>query len=706
MQSFDTGMLSYGAGAIGYLLLCIGFISRWRNRQNAGWQLGAALTALIWSGYASWKAGMGAVSVTAGIEILELIRDLAWLAFLRIILDYANNTEVHETCSSDSRTPSDTLGYIHWLKTSGIVLPPLLIIVILLRSLIGEQSSFSQPLSLLVQTGFVCVSVLGLVMVEQLFRNARIESRWGIKYLCFGLGGMFAFDFFLYADGLLFGHINLDLWDARGAVNALLIPLLAVAVNRNPQWSLDVFVSRRMAFHTASLLATGIYLTIMAIAGYWIQLHGGAWSGVLQVLFFFGAVLVLMIVLFSGQVRASLKVFLNKHFFHYKYDYREEWLRFTGTLSQHSELGTPLRVILAMRTLVESPGGILWVREADAGFAIKGEQNLHCDHRRPLEASHSLAQFVEESGWVVDIDEYNNTPDVYGDLVLPDWLLAIPVRFIVPLFHDEQLIGLLALEQPRTHIDLNWEDTDLLKTAARQAASYLSQSEAERALSLARQFEAYNRMSTFVVHDLRNLVAQQTLMISNAERHKHKPEFIDDMVATIGNSINKMNRLLGQMRAGAKPGSNTALDLNRQIQLAIDSKSGNSPTPRFESAQQSVLILANKDQLLANLGHLIQNAQDATPDEGSITIRLHTEQNTAIVDIIDSGSGMSTDFIANELFKPFATTKGHSGMGIGAYEARMFARSSGGDLTASSEPGKGTHMQLKLPMNAVAGELS
>ncbi len=697
MQTLDIGMLSYGAGAIGYLALAIGFISRWRNRQNAGWQLVAAIAALVWAAYAAYKSGMGAISVTDGIEILELIRDVAWLGFLGMTLGYAKQASEEANTNANQ---GDALNYLVLLKTSSLVLPPLLVLIILLQSLLGEQSFLNDKLHLLVQTGFVCVSILGLVMVEQLFRNARVESRWGIKYLCFGLGGMFAFDFFLYADALLFGQINLDLWNARGAVNALLIPLLAVSVNRNPQWSLDVFVSRRMAFHTASLLATGVYLTIMAIAGYWIQLHGGAWSGVLQILFFFGAVLVLMVVLFSGQVRARLKVFLNKHFFHYKYDYREEWLRFTRTLAQHSELATPLRVILAMRTLVESPGGILWVREVESGFAIKGEQNLHCEQRRPIDSEHSLVTFLIDTQWVIDTDEYQSTPDVYGDLSLPDWLLSLPIRFVVPLFHDEQLIGFAALEQPRTQIELNWEDTDLLKTAALQAASFLAQSEAERALSQARQFEAYNRMSTFVVHDLRNLVAQQTLMISNAERHKHKPEFVDDMLATIGNSVEKMNRLLGQMRSGAKPGTNSTLDLNRQIQLAIATKANSLPQPQFQPLQASILVHANKDRLLANIGHLIQNAQDATPDNGLISVKLRTEGNTAIVDIIDTGCGMNTDFIANELFKPFATTKGHSGMGIGAYEARNFARSLGGDLLASSEIEKGTHLQLKLPIAA------
>ena len=112
--------------------------------------------------------------------------------------------------------------------------------------------------------GHLTLAIAGLVLVEQLFRNARPQSRWAIKYLCLGVGGLFAYDFFMYSDGLLFKRLDVNLWQARGLVDTLVVPLIAVAAARNPEWSLDVFVSRRVVFHGAAVLGAGIYLLVMA----------------------------------------------------------------------------------------------------------------------------------------------------------------------------------------------------------------------------------------------------------------------------------------------------------------------------------------------------------------------------------------------------------------------------------------------------------
>src|SRR3569832_1991848 len=150
--------------------------------------------------------------------------------------------------------------------------------------------------------GDVARAVIGLVLVEQLFRNTRTDKRWAIKYLCFGVGGLFAYDFFLYSDALLFKRLDLDLWQARGLINALIVPLIAVSAARNPEWSLDVFVSRRMVFLSAAVMAAGIYLLAMAAGGAYIRLYGGTWGSVVQAVFLFGAGLVLVVLLFSGQM--------------------------------------------------------------------------------------------------------------------------------------------------------------------------------------------------------------------------------------------------------------------------------------------------------------------------------------------------------------------------------------------------------------------
>ena len=176
----------------------------------------------------------------------------------------------------------------------------------------------------------VGMAVLGMLLVEQLYRNKPEQERWAIKFACLGIGGMFAYDFYLYSDAMLFHEINPDIWAARGVVNALTVPLIAVSVARSTSWSSELAVSRRVMFHSAALFGSAIYLLAMGSAGYYLRYFGGSWGSVMQVTFLFGALMLLVGILFSGTFRSWLKVFISKHFYSYNYDYREEWLRFTA----------------------------------------------------------------------------------------------------------------------------------------------------------------------------------------------------------------------------------------------------------------------------------------------------------------------------------------------------------------------------------------
>jgi putative PEP-CTERM system histidine kinase len=255
------------------------------------------------------------------------------------------------------------------------------------------------------------------VLVEQLFRNTRPEMRRGIKYLCMGVGGMFAFDFYLYADALLLQRIDGALWEARGFVNALVVPLIGLAIARDPRWSLDIFVSRRIVFHTASLLGAGIYLFAMGAGGYYVRSFGGSWGGVAQVIFLFGAILMLAVLLFSGQLRASLRVLISKHFFHYKYDYRDEWLRFIGTLSSgEPDVRLRERVVRAVAEIIESPSGALWMRRDTGRFEPVAAWQMELPEQASEVAGSSLTEFLERQEWVINIDEYDATASC-----IPGW---------------------------------------------------------------------------------------------------------------------------------------------------------------------------------------------------------------------------------------------------------------------------------------------
>jgi putative PEP-CTERM system histidine kinase len=496
----------------------------------------------------------------------------------------------------------------------------------------------------------------------------------------------------------LFQRLDFNLWGGRGYVHAMVVPLLAVSAARNPQWSVDLFVSRKLVFHTTALLGSGIYLLVMAAGGYYLRQYGGHWGVIVQAVFLFGATLVLLLLLFSGRLRAQVKLFLNQHFFHYRYDYREEWLRFTRTLSADVSPARE-RAIQALAAIVESPAGCLWWRRESGSFVPVAQWNL-APYTQQLAGDHPLVRFLEAREWVIDVAEVDETPEIYEGLELPNWLRALPRAWlVVPLMLQERLAGLMVLASSRAPRRLHWEDSDLLKTAGRQAASHLAQYEASEALVVARQFEAFHMLSAFVVHDLKNLVAQLSLLVSNASRHKHNPLFVDDVIRTVENAVNRMNRLLNQLRAGTS-GTSTRnrLALLPLVQEVISGKASRKPVPSLEATDEGLAVLADREQLATALGHLIQNAQEATPAEGFVRVRLDREGEHAVVAIEDTGCGMDERFIQERLFRPFDTTKGRAGMGIGAYESRELIRRLGGEVEVRSLPGQGSVFRVHLPL--------
>lgn len=534
----DFGILSYLSGAVAFLLLGVLLIVTWRQRQVEGvLLLAASLVNCLWLAIVTYQLKTGAhlPGLRQGVEIL---RNLAWFTFLLSLQGY-RVMPGHDTLRPLPRwAKSFYLAGVVLLVWMGIGYP------------LPELAGFAWPLQQLVYLGFVLLSVAGLVLVEQLFRNTPPESRWHIKFLCFGVGGAFAYDFYMYADALLFQRLDPELWAARGAINAMIVPFLAVSASRNREWSVNLFASKRLVFHSAALLTSGVYLIVMAVVGYYIRDYGGTWGLALQSIFLFGSLAILAVLMFSGQVRAQLKFFINKHFFHYKYDYREEWLRLISILSG-SDLADEMRqnVIAAISGIVESTGGLLWVKEESTYYSPVARYAFPDPgvSQEPVEGS--LARFMRYREWVINLDEVDAEPEVYAGLVLPAWLRDLKEAWlVVPLLQNDELLGFVVLARSRGKFDFNWEDIDLLKTVGRQAAGYLALLKATERLGEVKQFETFSRLSAYVVHDLKNMVAQLSLVVSNARRHMHNPEFVEDAINTVDNTVGRMNRLLEQLR--------------------------------------------------------------------------------------------------------------------------------------------------------------
>ncbi|NOT12911.1 MAG: PEP-CTERM system histidine kinase PrsK [Methylococcaceae bacterium] len=548
----------------------------------------------------------------------------------------------------------------------------------------------------------VIFAILGLMLVEQIYRNAVTGFRWAIKFLCLGIGGLFIIDFIVYSKSLLFSKLDSSLWDTRGFINALIVPLLAISIFRLQSESIKISFSRKIAFHTTVLFGTGLYLILMSLAGVYIRDYGGNWGEIAQIIFIFLAILLLLILFASGKARALAKFYFNKHFFHYRYDYRDEWIKLSKTISQLDSINELSSFIInTLVDLVESSGGGIWLKNEQDDYYLAEQNNLGFTSPQLVYSHDSLIRFLSEKKWVIDFVEFFDNPEVYEGVDLSAWYAEEKnVWLIIPLFRQNDLEAFVVLTQARISRRLNWEDHDLLKTIGMQLTNALALSHASDALSRSRQFEAYNRLSAYLVHDLKNLVAQISLIVKNAVKHKHKPEFIDDSIATLENVVIKIEYILSQLKKGNVNQSNKiVVNLPEIISDVAQQQAGNRPALQVSILGADTLkVFAEKEKITAILGHLVQNAQEATDDEGKVCLELSKCDQYAVIKVIDTGSGMDEKFIAERLFKPFDTTKGNAGMGIGVYEARDYILKFSGEITVDSQPGAGTTFTIRLPL--------
>ena len=680
----NIGLYSYGAAFLIYTLLGAQVFLTRHNRSLAKPLLVASVLTAVWAGVVAGSTLLPYPQVPL-IQLSEVARNAAWCFLLLQVIRVRLQGSDHFLASSR---------WIPWFGGGYAIV----IVVILVAPAITSAVPLADELGPnMVFSAWLAMAIFGLLLLEQIFRNSNEDERWSIKHLCLGLGILFAYDFFMYAEALLFRQLDTNLWQARGIVISMTAIFVGIGFGRidRPDNTQRIYISRHVAFHSVTLLAAGVYLLAMALAGYFIRYLGGSWGGVLQIIFLCATGLLLIALLFSGQIRARTRVWLSKNFFSYKYDYRVEWLQFTQALAKGGN-DVPENIIRAMATLAKSPGGMLWSRSEENRFIFT--ENWGMADPGSIGNLHNLPHWLQESEWIIDLREWRRAPDLYEGLELPIFFEDIPRAWlIIPLLFGEQLQGILLLRESDLQPNLNWEDRDLLKVAGRQAASHLAQYQANQALVESRQFDAFNRLSAYVIHDLKNILAQQALIVSNAEKHKRNPEFVDDMIMTVENSVNRMTDLMEQMRSGVRGTAPKELNLPELLQEVVISRESHEPKPRLTIEPGEFIVMSDNERLQTVFGHLIQNAQEASNSMGQVNVRLCEENGAAVVEIEDNGKGMDAEFLKTRLFKPFDSTKGLTGMGIGAFESREFIRSLGGDIKVESEPGHGSLFRVFIP---------
>lgn len=562
------------------------------------------------------------------------------------------------------------------------------------------QPTWIQTPVLLVLQG-IFFSIIALLNVEQLYRNV-LTIRL-LKLLCLNLAAIFIYDVYFFSQSLVQPELNPGFFQIRAViiiVTSVFMGIAAITLNQTQDQTARLSLSRPVVFYTTSLTLAGSLLAVIALGGYYVRIYGGDWGAVAYALLLAGAIIAIALVFTSRTAREKLTVLINKHLFSHKYDYRTEWLKLIDRLSQPTSPEEVHRqAIHAVATIFKSHGGALWLRRGKVLVPVH-QENISINVLEAIEPDDSqFTQALEQSEWVfLPSSTGTQDPLAQNNQYLPAWAKTLnDIWLILPLLNESELIGFMVLTSPQSDSTLNWEDLDLLKTVGRQIANYLERHEQAEQLAEARQFDAFNKLAAYVMHDLKNLIAQQSLVVKNAEKHKDNPAFVEDAIQTIHNSVTRMNNLLRKLQRN-EPEGVRVLNLHEVVVEAIKRCQKEQPLPTLRNEHTETRVKGDWDSLVMVFVHLIQNAQDATLPSGFIDLHVKRDRNVVFVAIEDNGEGMDPDFVRNRLFKPFDTTKTGKGMGIGVYQARDYVQALGGNLSVESTKGEGTTFTISLPI--------
>lgn len=661
-------VLLHGVCACLYLVLAGLILVRRPLSRTGVWLAGASLLTAGW-GIAvavSWLAPLRGLA-----SWLEIASSVAWYGFVLHL--YRSSVGLHR----QQRQAFTTMGLLALLMVVGL---PLM-----------DRLSHTSNGGFWLLGGAIrlALAVGSILLVENLYFNTSPDQRWNINLLCIALGGVFLYNLVLYSDGLLFRRISPALFEARAPAMALAAPLIAIATVRNRRWSIDIHVSREVVFHSATLILSGIFLLGLAFTGEIFRRGGAEWGIVTEVTLVFGGMITVAVMLTSGSARSRLRSLLVDHFYTHRYDYRREWMRCIATLTApQAHTGLHTRAIRAVAEVVDSPAGALFVRSPEeVAFQWAGSWNLPA-MILPIPPGHGLLQQFGAGDRVVELDRLTEATG---------WFAELPrIWLAVPLDHLGMLIGFVVLAQSRAQFKLDREAFDLLGVVGREVASRIAERQAAEVLSQTRQLREYSQRFAFVIHDIKNVSGQLSMLLTNAEVHADNPEFQRDMLATVRASVAKITRLLSRLEAERQERDHALITPSERLANLVNAcRTARGACIKLETDGRSGGAAINPESFDAAVTHLLNNATEASGPV-PVIVRIRHDSLHTVVDIVDEGHGMTPEFIRDELFQPFSSTKA-GGHGIGAYQARELLREAGGDLLVLSRSGEGTTMRILLP---------
>jgi putative PEP-CTERM system histidine kinase len=535
-----------------------------------------------------------------------------------------------------------------------------------------------------------------LVNLERTVRSADRAQRWRMKYFMLALFAIMAIAIFGVSQIIL--YTAADQWIAPLFSTVMIIGcgLMTFAVIRHRLFEVDVFLSRYVVYNSVTLVLVGAYLLGVGLAAQAVKTLGGDDSAYWGALVVVVSVIALAIVLSSYDVRTRVKVFINRHFFKYKYDYRKEWMDLTERLSAKPTVEAIASALAAM--FFET----FWIRDTYLWLADERERAL-----APVAAPSDTAALRWTPAALAAL-KARDEPLVVADpseprLALPDGtpadgLRTLGIRILVPLVVQDRLVGVLGLAAPHTASPLTEEDFALLKTIGKQVAASVLNAQLLRQLVASKELESFHAFSTFLLHDLKNFVSMLSLLVDNMGRNFDNPAFRDDALKNLSQTVDKMTRLMERLRALAQPPAPAfgPVDLNHigravveevqpSLKASVLTEWGTVPPVRADAAQLRQVLI-----------NLLINAEEAVAGRGDIHLSTRADRDMVTCRVADNGPGIPPDFLHTRLFKPFATTKS-GGFGIGLYQCKTIVEAHGGRIVAESRVGQGSILSFSIP---------
>ena len=560
----------------------------------------------------------------------------------------------------------------------------------------------------------VSVYLLGLVLVllhlENLYRYAAPPVRHKLTMMILGIFVAFACQIVATSYTLLFGriHSSHSLVSAAGFLGGQ--AMIAFALVRHRLLDSSIYVSRYVVYRSLTLALVGGYLLSLGIVAEIFQRMTIALDFLTGTLLAITGGAALALLLLSEKVRWKVKIFIQAHFYRHKYDYREEWMEFTRSLS--SATTAPAVAAQTAERILK----VMWVQQV-AIYSTGGQSevmNLLHQIGYPylpltLTLSPNALRMVSDTGSrLPSAGRSEESPENRRELIR-DLLPDVPVGHLVPLVALDAPVGLLVVGPEVSGKPFGVDDRDLLAAVAAQAGAMIVNARLAQDAAEGRKLQALSLLSAFITHDLKNAVSMLSMLAENAKHHMAKPEFQADAIRTLGNVSDRMRMLLSALAAPGGRGDIQAerVALVRSIEAWLRDIGPQVPArirmdTRLDSTSE---VRVDPDQLKSILHNLVLNAVEAIPGEGDILVETVQENGFAVLSVIDTGPGMTEEFVRQKLFRPFQSTK-ERGLGIGLYQCRHIVQAFGGTLTAESQEGKGTRMVVKLPTEASSGQVA